>query len=246
MIEAAERNGVKLGVVSQRRFFEPVLRMKAAIDAGKIGTPVLGTVQMFSWRDEAYYRSDPWRGRWDTEGGGVLINQSPHHLDILQWMMGPVEEVIGRWANLNHPYIEVEDTALGMLRFRSGGLASIVVSVSQKPGIYTKIHIHGSNGASVGAQTDSGATFIAGMSGVAEPALNDVWTIPGEEHLLPEFQRQDREAFAQLDATAHYHCLQDREFLRAVAAGRTPQADGWEGRKVVEIISGIYASGRST
>ena len=245
MIDAAERNGVKLGVVSQRRFFEPVLRMKAAIDAGKIGTPVLGTVQMFSWRDEAYYRSDPWRGKWDTEGGGVLINQSPHHIDILQWLMGPVEEVIGRWGNLNHPYIEVEDTALGILRFRSGGLASIVVSVSQKPGIYTKIHIHGSNGASVGAQTDSGATFIAGMSGVAEPALNDLWTVPGEEHLLAEFQRQDREAFAQCDATAHYHLLQDREFLQAISTGRAPQADGLEGRKVVEIITAMYASGQS-
>jgi UDP-N-acetyl-2-amino-2-deoxyglucuronate dehydrogenase len=116
--------------------------------------------------------------------------------------------------------------------------------VSQKPGIYTKIHIHGSNGASVGAQTDSGATFIAGMSGVGEPALNDLWTIPGEEHLLAEFQAQDREAFAKLDATSHYHLLQIREFLQAVASGRSPQADGREGRKVVEIITGVYASGR--
>jgi predicted dehydrogenase len=134
MIEAAQQYGVQLGVVSQRRFFEPVQRMKAAIDAGKIGTPVLGTVQMYSWRDEAYYRSDPWRGRWDTEGGGVLINQSPHHIDILQWLMGPVEEVFGRWANLNHPYVEVEDTAVGIVRFKSGGLATITVSLSQKPG----------------------------------------------------------------------------------------------------------------
>ena len=90
------------------------MRMKAAIDAGKIGAPILGTVQMFSWRDEAYYRSDPWRGKWDTEGGGVLINQSPHHLDILLWLMGDVEEVTGRWANLSHPYVEVEDTALAI------------------------------------------------------------------------------------------------------------------------------------
>jgi predicted dehydrogenase len=245
MIEAAERYGVQLGVVSQRRFFEPVQRMKAAIDAGKIGTPVLGTVQMYSWRDEAYYRSDPWRGRWDTEGGGVLINQSPHHIDILQWLMGPVEEVVGRWANLNHPYVEVEDTAVGIVRFKSGGLATITCSLSQKPGIYTKIHVHGSNGASVGTQTDSGATFIAGMSGVGEPALNDVWTIPGEEHLLREFEEKDRETFQKIDPTAHYHRLQVEEFLQAVAAGRAPLADGWEGRKVVEIISAIYQSGRS-
>jgi UDP-N-acetyl-2-amino-2-deoxyglucuronate dehydrogenase len=244
MIEAASRNGVRLGVVSQRRFFAPVLRMKAAIDAGKIGVPVLGTVAMFSWRDEAYYRSDPWRGKWDTEGGGVLINQSPHHLDILQWLMGPVEDVVGRWANLNHPYIEVEDTALGILRFCSGGLASVTVSVSQKPGIYTKIHIHGSNGASVGATTDSGATFIAGMSGVGEPAINDLWTIPGEERLLAQFQDEDRAEFARIDATSHYHILQDRDFLQAILAGRPPSVPGEEGRKVVEIISRIYNSGR--
>lgn len=245
MIDAARRNGVKLGVVSQRRFFEPVLRMKAAIDAGKIGRPVLGTVAMFSWRDEAYYRSDPWRGRWDTEGGGVLINQSPHHLDILQWLMGPVEEVTGRWANLNHPYIEVEDTAVAILRFRGGGLGSVTVSVSQNPGIYTKIHIHGSNGASVGAQTDSGATFIAGLSGVNEPPVNDLWTIPGETHQLESFREQDQKAFQQLDATTYYHLLQDRDFLDSVLAGRDPAVTGEEGRKVVEIIQAIYQSGRS-
>ena len=70
-------------MISQRRWYEPVRRMKAAIDAGKIGRPVLGVFMMYSWRDPAYYQSDPWRGRWDTEGGGVLVNQSPHMIDLL-------------------------------------------------------------------------------------------------------------------------------------------------------------------
>ncbi len=139
---------------------------------------------MYSWRDRAYYQSDPWRGKWATEGGGVLVNQSPHQLDLIEWLMGDVEEVSGYWANLNHPEIEVEDTAVATLRFRSGGLGSIVTSLSQKPGFYTKVHIHGSNGASVGVETDRGATFVAGMSEIAEPPLNDLWTIPGEEHKL--------------------------------------------------------------
>ena len=99
MLEAADQHRIKLGVVSQRRLFEPVQRMKAAIDAGKIGTPLLGTFCMFSWRDQAYYESDPWRGKWDTEGGGVLVNQSPHMLDMLQWFMGEIDEVSGYWAN---------------------------------------------------------------------------------------------------------------------------------------------------
>ncbi|HYP14952.1 MAG TPA: Gfo/Idh/MocA family oxidoreductase, partial [Bryobacteraceae bacterium] len=200
MIAAAARNGVVLGVVSQRRFFEPVRRMHQAIIEGKIGKPILGTVLMLSWRDEAYYRSDPWRGRWDTEGGGVLVNQAPHQLDILCWCMGPIEEVYGCWANLNHPYVEIEDTAVATIRFRNGGLGSIVASLSQRPGIYSKVHIHGSNGASVGVQTDTGATFIAGMSGISEPPLNDVWTIPGEEHRLSEFESRDREHFRTVNS----------------------------------------------
>ncbi len=244
MIAAAAKHRVQLGVVSQRRFFEPVLRMKAAVDAGKIGRPILGTVMMFSWRDEAYYRSDPWRGKWQTEGGGVLINQSPHHLDILQWIMGPIDEVSGEWANLSHPYIEVEDTALATIRFRNGGLGSIVVSLCQQPGIYTKIHVHGSNGASVGTQTDGGATFIAGMSNVLEPPVNDLWTIPGEQQSLPGFQAEDSERFSQIDATLHYHRLQDQDFLQAIIEGRPLRVPAEEGRKVVELIQAIYRSGR--
>lgn len=245
MIEAALHNGVQLGVVSQRRLYEPVLRMKQAIDAGKIGKPVLATVAMFSWRDEAYYRSDPWRGKWETEGGGVLINQSPHHLDLLQWFMGPVEEVSGAAVNLNHPYIEVEDTASATLRFAGGGIGNVIVSLSQKPGLYTKVHVHGANGSSVGAETDSGATFIAGMSGQAGPPLNDIWTVPGEEHLLRQFEAADRERFAAIpDSAAHYHSLEIARFLDSLIEGRAVPVPAAEGRKVVAIIDAIYRSSR--
>jgi UDP-N-acetyl-2-amino-2-deoxyglucuronate dehydrogenase len=245
MLAATREGGIKLGVVSQRRLFEPVQRMKAAIDAGKIGRPILGTFSMFSWRDEAYYRSDPWRGKWATEGGGVLVNQSPHQLDLLQWFLGEIDEVTGCWANLNHPYIEVEDTALAMIRFKSGALASIVTSLSQKPGIYTKVHVHGANGASVGVQTDSGATFVAGMTAIAEPPLNDLWTIPGEEQKLAEFAAEDRQRFGQIDATTHYHALQIQDFLRAIRADRPPLVTGEEGRIVVEMFTAIYRSNES-
>ena len=201
MLAAARDSGTKLGVISQRRWYEPVRRMKAAIDAGKIGRPVLGVFMMYSWRDPSYYQSDPWRGRWDTEGGGVLVNQSPHMIDLLQWLMDDeVAEVSGYWANLNHPSVAVEDSAVAILRFRNGGLGSIVASLSQKPGIYTKVHIHGSNGASVGVETDRGATFIAGVSTISEPPLNDLWTIPGEEDQLVRFQAEDRARFQEIDA----------------------------------------------
>ena len=136
------------------------------------------------WRDEDYYRMDAWRGCWSTEGGGVLLTQTPHQLDLFQWFMGPIAEVFGYWDNFNHPYIEVEDTAIAVVRFQNGGMGTILVSNAQKPGFYGKIHVHGSNGASVGVQTDGGSPFVAGVTEVVEPPINDIWTIPGEEHLL--------------------------------------------------------------
>ncbi len=245
MLAAAREGGVRLGVVSQRRWYEPVVRMKSAIDAGKIGTPALGVSQMYSWRDPSYYTSDPWRGRWDTEGGGVLVNQSPHQFDLLRWFMGDVAEISGDWANLNHPGVEVDDTAVATVRFRSGALGSIVTSVSQRPGIYTKVHVHGSNGASVGVETDRGATFIAGVSEIAEPPLNDLWTIPGEEGKLAEFQAEDRARFAGVDAMTHYHALQIDDFLDAVLGGRAPLVTGEDGREVVAMFTAIYRSRRA-
>ena len=245
MIAAAGEAGVHLGVISQRRLYEPVRRVKAAIEAGKIGRPVLGMVVMLGWRDEAYYRSDPWRGRWDAEGGGVLVNQAPHQLDLLQWFMGPIDELFGYWENLNHPYIEVEDTAVAVLRFVNGGLGSIVVSNSQKPGLYGKVHVHGENGASVGMQTDGGAMFVAGMSVIQEPPVNDLWKVPGEEHLLAEWQAEDEAIFQAIDPTTHYHRRQDQDFLRAILEDREPMVTGVDGRKMVEIFTAIYRSRRN-
>jgi UDP-N-acetyl-2-amino-2-deoxyglucuronate dehydrogenase len=199
---------------------------------------------MLGWRDEEYYRSDPWRGKWATEGGGVLVNQAPHQLDLLAWYMGPVKEVSGYWANLNHPYIEVEDSAVAALRFERGGLGSILVSNSQKPGIYAKVHVHGSSGASAGVQTDGGAMFIAGRSGVLEPPVNDLWTVPGQEGKLAEWKAEDEALFSKIDATWHFFSLQIAEFARAAREGRRPAVTGDDGREAIRIMEGIYRSGR--
>jgi len=244
MIGAARRAGVKLGVICQRRLYEPVQRVKAAIEAGKIGQPILGVAIMLGWRDEAYYASDPWRGTWAGEGGGLLVNQAPHQLDLLQWFMGPIDELFGYWDNLNHPYIEVEDTAVAVIRFKNGALGSVILSNSQMPGIYGKVHVHGANGASVGVQTDGGAMFIAGMTSVLEPPINDLWTVPGEESLLSQWKDEDRAVFEKIDATKYYHSLQIRDFLRAILGDREPMINGEEGRKTVELFTAIYRSER--
>jgi UDP-N-acetyl-2-amino-2-deoxyglucuronate dehydrogenase len=244
MIETCKENRVKLGVISQRRWYEPVRRVKYAIDQGKIGKPVLATVTMLGWRDKAYYDADEWRGSWKKEGGGVLVNQSPHQLDIMLWYMGEIDEVFGIWRNLNHPYIEVEDTAVAIVKFKSGAIGNILVSNSQKPGIYGKVHVHGENGASAGVQTDGGAMFIAGRTGVAEPPVNDLWTIPGEEHLLKEWIKQDTETFNNCDPTVCYMQYQIEDFINAIGKGSEPAVTGEDGRRTVELFTAIYRSNR--
>ena len=244
MITVCKDNGVKLGVISQRRWYAPVKRVKQAIIDGKIGKPVLGTITMLGWRDRDYYDADAWRGTWQMEGGGVLVNQAPHQLDILLWLMGDIDEVFGVWSNLNHSYIEVEDTAVAIIKFKNGGIGNILVSNSQKPGIFGKVHVHGENGSSVGVQTDGGAMFIAGRSGVLEPPVNDLWTIPGEEALLSKWKKKDSEFFQQIDATVFYMKEQIEDFIQALEENRQPLVTGEEGRKTVELFTAIYRSTR--
>lgn len=244
IIGACRKNKVKLGVISQRRWYEPVRRVKHAIEEGKIGKPVLAALTMLGWRDKAYYDSDEWRGTWKDEGGGVLVNQAPHQLDIMLWYMGEVDEVYGIWRNLNHPYIEVEDTAAAILKFKNGAIGNILVSNSQKPGIYGKVHVHGENGASVGVQTDGGAMFIAGMTGIAEPPVNDLWTVPGEEHLLGEWVKHDTAIFNSCDPTVRYMQYQIEDYLNALDNNSEPSVTGEAGRRTVELFTAIYRSTR--
>ena len=155
-----------------------------------------------------------------------------------------MHELYGYWSNLNHPYIEVEDTALAVLKFKNGALGNIVVSNSQNPALFGKVHVHGANGASVGVQTDGGAMFIAGMSNITEPPYNDLWTVPGEEAMLEQWKREDTELFKGINPIVYFHERQIEDFLRAILKGSKPLIDGEEGRKTVEIFTAIYRSNR--
>jgi len=244
IIEACKNANVRLGVISQRRWYEPVKRVKEAINAGKIGKPVFGTINMLGWRDKAYYDADEWRGTWRMEGGGVLVNQAPHQLDLFLWFMGEIDEVFGLWKNLNHPFIEVEDTAVAIVKFKSGAIGNMIVSNSQKPGIYGKVHVHGENRASVGVQTDGGAMFIAGMSSILEPPINDIWSVPGEEQMLEKWKAEDSEHFNSIDPMVYYMERQIEDFLKALDENREPLVTGIDGRKTVELFTAIYRSTR--
>jgi UDP-N-acetyl-2-amino-2-deoxyglucuronate dehydrogenase len=242
ILSCAEEHRRAVGVVCQRRFYPSAMRVRQAIDAGKIGRPVIGNVVMLGWRDRQYYESDPWRGSWAGEGGGVLVNQAPHQLDLLQWYMGDIDEVYGVWKNVNHDYIEVEDTAAAIVKFKNGAIANILVSNAQNPALYGKVHVHGDNGASVGVQTDGGAMFIAGVSTITEPPYNDIWTIKGEEHMLADWKNEDAKQFSSADSLYVYHERQIDDFLTAVGNHTRPLIDGVDGRKTVELFTAIYRS----
>jgi len=245
MIAAAKKAGRVLSTVSQRRWFPACHRIKDAIEEGKLGKPILLQLTILGWRDEAYYKSDPWRGKWNAEGGGILINQAAHQIDLMNWYMGPIAEIQGYWDNFNHPYIEVEDSAVAVLKFKNGGLGSVLVSNSQKPGIYAKVHVHGSSGASAGVQTDGGAMFIAGMSTITEPPLNDLWTIPGEEKFLDACRAEDEAFFKTINATVYFFTLQLEDFCRSLREGTPPPTTGEDGRETVKFIETMYRIGKA-
>jgi UDP-N-acetyl-2-amino-2-deoxyglucuronate dehydrogenase len=131
-----------------------------------------------------------------------------------------------------------------VVRFTSGALGSIVLSNSQRPGLYGKLHVHGSSGASVGVQTESGSAFIAGVTRNVDPPLNDLWTVPGEEERLAAWQDEDRAFADRIDVMEHFHELQITDFLEAIRDDRAPMVDGHQGRRVVEIITAVYRSQR--
>lgn len=245
MIGAAQKTGVNLGVISQRRFYLSSQAVKKAIVAGKIGKPVLATASLLGWRSPDYYASDAWRGSWAGEGGGVLVNQAPHQLDLLLWYMGAISELSGFWANLNHPYIEVDDTALAIIRFKNGALGNLVVSNSQNPGLYGNVHVHGENGASIGVQTEAGSMFIAGMSGIQEPGKLDVWTVANEAELPEKIFAEEKQIFEHHDPRIYYIALQIEDFMQSIIEKRPPLVTGEDGRAVVELFTAIYRSQES-
>jgi predicted dehydrogenase len=243
MIAAAADNGVVLSVISQRRWYEPVRRVKDAIDGGRIGGPVLASVEVLGWRGPAYFAMDGWRGTAAGEGGGVLVNQAVHQLDLVAWLLGAAVEVDGWVANVNHPEIEVEDSAIAIVRFAGGALATIMASNSQRPGLYARIHVHGTSGASVGVETDGGSVFVAGLSLPSVPR-NDLWTIPGEEDRPEAWLEADRAGLSGVDIASHYHELQLRDVVEAIRDGRPPAVTGQDGLRAVDLMAGIYRAAR--
>jgi predicted dehydrogenase len=232
IIEACDRNGVQLCTIFPSRFADANVTLKKAVEAGRFGRVTLGETTCKWWRPQSYYDQGGWRGTKALDGGGALMNQAIHNVDLLLWMMGPPTHVSAFAATLAHERIEVEDTAVGCLRFRSGALGVIEATTSVYPGSPKTIAVHGDRGTAVIEQED---------------VLR--WDFNPET----EEDRAVRQRFAQKvgasggasdpSAISHvYHARQLGDFVQALASGRKPLVDGREGRRAVEVILALYRS----
>ncbi|MCS6977702.1 MAG: Gfo/Idh/MocA family oxidoreductase [Gemmatales bacterium] len=235
IIEACDRNRVLLCTIFPSRFADANVALKRAIESGRFGRLTLGETTCKWWRPQSYYDEGGWKGTLALDGGGALMNQAIHNVDLLLWMMGPVRSLAGFTATLAHERIEVEDTAVACLRFANGALGVIQAATSIYPGLPKTIAVHGDKGSVVVEQED---------------VLRWEFTPETDE------DRQIRQRFAQKvgasggasnpAAISHeYHRRQLADFVEAIRNNRFPLVDGREGRRAVEVILAIYRSAQT-
>jgi predicted dehydrogenase len=230
IIAACEANGVRLSTVFPSRFHDSSVEMKRAIDGKRFGRLTLGDAYVKWFRTQAYYDSGQWRGTWQLDGGGALMNQAVHSVDLLTWLMGPVAEVTAHSATIAHERIAVEDDLVATLRFENGALGVIEASTAVYPGYLKRIEIHGSEGSAVMEEEDI-----------------KVWDFARPQKRDEEIKRRMAEhkstGGGASDPAAighHGHARQFQDMLDAIKKNRPPAVDGYEGRRSIEIILAIY------
>jgi UDP-N-acetyl-2-amino-2-deoxyglucuronate dehydrogenase len=154
IIAECKKNKVKLATIFPSRFHESSVEIKRAVDDGRFGNLTVGDAYVKWFRTQEYYDSGAWRGTWKLDGGGALMNQAIHTVDLLTWLMGPVVEISAHTATLAHKRIEVEDTAMATLKFKNGALGVLEASTAIYPGYLKRIEIHGSGGTAVMEEED--------------------------------------------------------------------------------------------
>lgn len=234
ILEAARKTGVKVGSIFPSRFYEASRQLKKAIDEKRFGDLVLGDAYVKWYRTEAYYNSGQWRGTWKYDGGGALMNQGIHSIDLLQWYMGPVESVQAVAANAWHKDIEVEDTIVSTVKFRNGALGTIECSTSVFPGALKRIEIMGNKGTAV-LEEDNFITWQFEQENEEDKEIRNSIQSGKVSH---------GGASNPADISFVGHQKQIEDFIHAIETDTTPFVDGYEGRKSVEIICAIYESAR--
>jgi UDP-N-acetyl-2-amino-2-deoxyglucuronate dehydrogenase len=234
IIKACDQHGVQLCTIFPSRFHDANVAMKAAVDAGRFGRMTLGETTCKWWRTQAYYDEGGWKGTQALDGGGAMMNQAIHNVDLLLWMMGDATHVNGFTATLAHERIEVEDTAVACLRFKSGALGVIQATTSVHPGYPKTIAVHGDRGSAVIEQED----VVRWDFSPEKP----------EDAVIRERFSGTKASGGAADpkAISHEgHRRQLADFVHAIRTGGRPRVDGREGRKAVALICAVYESVRT-
>ena len=232
IIQACDDNNVKLSAVFPSRFHGSSLEIKRAIDQGRFGKLTLGDSYVKWFRTQEYYDQGAWRGTWELDGGGALMNQAIHSVDLLTWFMGPVMEVQAITGTLTHERIAVEDTAVASVRFANGALGVIEASTAVYPGYLKKIEIHGSEGSATMEEEDIVCWDFAKRRAK-------------DAKILQEMAGSKSTGGGASDPSAighHGHTAQFRDVIKAIRKDSAPAIDGAQGRRSVEIILAIYKS----
>ncbi|HZR44843.1 MAG TPA: Gfo/Idh/MocA family oxidoreductase [Ktedonobacteraceae bacterium] len=239
MLRVQRETGRKLAVISQHRFDAATQQVHALVEQNAFGRLVLGNAAIPWWRSQKYYDSGAWRGTWELDGGGVLMNQSIHSIDLLQWLMGPVKSIYAYADTLVHS-METEDVAAAVLRFANGALGTITATTGAYPGVTTRIEIFGERGSAVIENDRLGYLHFAS----GEDQVGDYGADPKKFKIAAEGQEG---ATAQDPAAvqASTHAMQIADMIRAIKENGTPLLDGNGARRPVEIILGIYESART-
>jgi predicted dehydrogenase len=228
LIAECDRARVKLGVIFQDRTAPHLVWLQRLVRGGALGTPILATARVKWHRPPEYYAGSRWRGTWALDGGGALMNQGIHTVDLLLWLLGDVERVYASTRTALHA-IEVEDTAVACLEFAGGAVGTLEAATSAFPGFPRRLELTGSEG-----------TIVVERDRVVSVQLRTPPAAPP-----PEEGSADESATSPVvaDARGHRRVLED--FVSAIRTGATPLCDGREGRRSVELVEAMYESART-
>lgn len=229
LIEAAARAGVTLGVIFQDRLKPDVRRLKALVAGGRLGTPILANARVKWYRPPSYYSDSRWRGTQALDGGGALINQGVHTVDLLLWLFGPVRRVFAKTIAGLHT-IDVEDTAVAVLEFANGAIGTLEAATSAYPGYSRQIELTGANGTLRLDGDDLVAVDLKDARDDERPGVGGGVTASAASAVVS-------------DPSAHTRVIED--FILAVAARRAPCCDGAAGRRSVALVEAVYQSART-
>jgi len=227
LIEAAKKSNVQLGVIFQDRMKPHIRQLKSWLDQGLLGRPIIVDARVKWYRPPEYYSNSRWRGTFALDGGGALINQGIHTVDLLLWLLGDVVRVQARTGTLLHK-IEAEDTAAAILEFSSGALGILHATTAAYPGYPRRVEISGTEGTVI-LEHDRIVAANLRTRAAAEPAALD--------------ENQSASSAAVTDFRGHQAVLED--FLQAIQQNRVPACDGLEGRRSIALVEAIYRAAKT-